>query len=402
MELRELSILGTLILVLLTGCGGSIIEVEPSRVSTTAALADSGANFTPSPVPAVTSSPTPMPTPTSIPKPAPPHAPTPTPIFEPTPAPIATPTPMPTPRVPTITILNASNFSTEEIRSWTQVATAELNYTAPDILGVVWSIGSEIGTTGEVGFPFGKYTQVRTSSELRATADDFDTWVDAAGCTTTDAWRAVENQELKRRVRVWIEGSYDAATAPEACLESRTVTVGANSEQRKDTVQKIYLHEIYHALQVALYEGHCYEIGIGPDGQTGPKPDPIRETKTEAGRWFAEGLAEYFAYVTQAKIKGNTNGVQRMLAAAGAAANESKDLNGEGGIATTGSAAVRLLVERGVITEDQILNASIFETCDWVDTFGSAVPEVIYAKANWHQLQNIGSTWSFTAAALQP
>jgi hypothetical protein len=366
-------------------------------VPTTAPIPTAKPVPTTAPTPTATPMPTAAPIPTATPMPTAAPIPTATPM--PTAAPIPTATPTPAGRVPTITILNATNFSTEEIRIWTQVATANLSYTAPDILGVIWSIGSVIGTTGEVGAPFNKYTQVRDSSELKSTADAFDAWVDAAGCTTTDAWRAVENQELKERVRVWIEGSYDAATAPEACLESRTVTVGASSEQSKDTVQRIYLHETYHALQVALYEGHCYSIE-SYQGESGPRPDPIRDTKSEAGRWFAEGTAEYFAHVTQAQIKGNTNGVQLMLAAAGAAANESKDLNE--GIATSGSAAVRLLVERGVITEDQILNASLFKTCDWVDTFGAAVPEVIHAKANWHQLQNLGGTWGFTAAALQP
>jgi hypothetical protein len=162
-------------------------------------------------------------------------------------------------------------------------------------------------------------------------------------------------------------------------------------------VQLIYLHEAYHALQVALYEGHCYEIAEY-EGEWGPKPDPVRDAKQEAGRWFAEGTAEYFAHLKQAQIKGNTNAVQLMLAKAAAAANESKDINE--GIATTGSAAVRLLVERGIITEEQILDGSLFETCDWVDTFSSTLPEIIHAKANWHQLRNAGGTWGFTATAL--
>jgi hypothetical protein len=88
-----------------------------------------------------------------------------------------------------------------------------------------------------------------------------------------------------------------------------------------------------------------------------------------------------------------------LFAAASSAANESKNINDS--IATTGSAAVRLLVERGVITEEQILKGSLFETCDWIDTFGADVPEVIHAKANWHRIQNIGGTWGFTAAALK-
>ena len=337
---------------------------------------------------------TPMPTATSVP--------TATPLLTETPMPTATAVPTATPippRIPTITILSESNFSTDEIRAWTEVATSRLNYTAPDILGVIWSIGTEIGPTGDVGAPFSQYTQVRTSAELSGIADAVDTWVDATGCNT-EPWPARENSHLKERIRVWIEGSYEASTAAIPCLESRIPLVGAHSKQSDDTVQKIYLHELYHSLQVSLYEGACKEIETGPSGITEPVTDPIREAKSEAGRWFGEGTAEYFAFAIQSQLKGTNNGVQLMLAEAGKSASESKNIN-DGGIATTGSAAVRLLVERGVITEDQILNGSLFQACDWVDTFGATLPEIIHAKANWHQLENVGGTWGFTSTALK-
>ena len=328
-------------------------------------------------------------------------APTRIPLLPETPMPTATAVPTATPippRIPTITILSESNFSTDEIRAWTEVATSRLNYTAPDILGVIWSIGTEIGPTGDVGAPFSQYTQVRTSAELSGIADAVDTWVDATGCNT-EPWPARENSHLKERVRVWIEGSYEASTAAIPCLESRIPLVGAHSKQSDDTVQKIYLHELYHSLQVSLYEGACKEIETGPSGITEPVTDPIREAKSEAGRWFVEGTAEYFAFAIQSQLKGTNNGVQLMLAEAGKSASESKNIND--GIATTGSAAVRLLVERGVITEDQILNGSLFQACDWVDTFGATLPEIIHAKANWHQLENVGGTWGFTSTALK-
>ena len=88
-----------------------------------------------------------------------------------------------------------------------------------------------------------------------------------------------------------------------------------------------------------------------------------------------------------------------MLAAANSVSNESTDINND--VAVSGAAAVRLLIEREVITEDQVISATLFESCDWVDTFASDVPEVIHAKANWHQIENVGGTWGFKTAALQ-
>ena len=127
--------------------------------------------------------------------------------------------------------------------------------------------------------------------------------------------------------------------------------------------------------------------------------EPAEEAKHEAGRWLVEGTADYFSYIVKDQINGTTNGIQLMFAAANSAANESLDINNDQ--ATSSAAAVRLLIERGVITEEEIVSGSIFETCDWVDTFGAAVPSVIHAKANWHQFEYAGGEWGFKSAALQ-
>jgi hypothetical protein len=338
---------------------------------------------------------TPIALPTATPIALPTATPTALPTATPTALPTATPPPAPT-RVPSITGLSASEFTTAQIEAWTKVGVSNLAATPPDILGVIWSIGSEIGKTGDVGSPFSKYTQVRTSSELTEIANATDAWIDASGCDK-DTYRAYENIELKSRLRVWIEGNYDAATAPTPCVDARIAIASGNSEQSSDVIQKIYMHELYHVLQPTLWDG-CMPMGM-KEGYYQPLDAPVLEAKHNAGRWFAEGTAEYFAFLKQAEIKGTANAIPLLFAAASSAANESKNINDS--IATTGSAAVRLLVERGVITEEQILKGSLFETCDWIDTFGADVPEVIHAKANWHRIQNIGGTWGFTAAALK-
>ena len=338
---------------------------------------------TPEPTPTATQIVTPAPTATSVP------APTATSV----PAPTATPAP----KLSSITALSASDVSTASIRAWTEVAVSNLSVPVPNILGIIYSIGNEIGSTGELGSPFNKYTAARPASELSAIADSVDTWIDTSGCAE-NSYRAYENIELKQRLRVWIEGSYDAATAPYPCKESRIAIMGANPTQSADLVQRIYVHELYHTLQQSLMDG-CQTFGVSERGYYEPIDDDEYEAKQQAGRWLAEGTADYFSYIIRDQINGTTNGIQLMLAAANSAANESLDINSDQ--ATSSAAAVRLLIERGVITEEQIVSGSMFETCDWVDTFGAALPSVIHAKANWHQIENVGGTWGFKAAALQ-
>ena len=346
---------------------------------------------TPEPTPTATQIVTPAPTATSVP------APTATSVPAPTATSIPAPTATPAPKLSSITALSASDVSTASIQAWTEVAVSNLSVPVPNILGIIYSIGNEIGSTGELGSPFNKYTAARPASELSAIADSVDTWIDTSGCAE-NSYRAYENIELKQRLRVWIEGSYDAATAPYPCRESRIAIVGANPTQSADLVQRIYVHELYHTLQQSLMDG-CQTFGVSERGYYEPIDDDEYEAKQQAGRWLAEGTADYFSYIIRDQINGTTNGIQLMLAAANSAANESLDINSDQ--ATSSAAAVRLLIERGVITEEQIVSGSMFETCDWVDTFGAALPSVIHAKANWHQIENVGGTWGFKAAALQ-
>ena len=365
--------------------------IEATKTSTPDLILTEMPESTVTPEPAPTATSVPAPTATSVP------APTATSVPAPTATPIPAPTATPAPKLSSITALSASDFSTASIRAWTEVAVSNLTVPTPDILGIIYSIGSEIGKTGELGSPFTKYTAARPSSELSAIADSVDQWIDASGCDE-NSYRAYENIELKQRLRVWIEGSYDAATAPYPCRESRIAIVGANPDQSADLVQRIYVHELYHALQQSLMDG-CQTFGVSEQGYYEPIDDPDYEAKQEAGRWLAEGTADYFSYIIKDQINGTTNGIQLMFAAAAAVANESLDINND--LAPSSAAAVRLLIERGVITEDEIVSGSMFETCDWVDTFGAATPNAIHAKANWHQVENAGGQWGFKASALQ-
>ena len=383
-KLRALTRASLLIVAVTVSCSSSDQGVIDKAVSATLAAAQPATA-----APIGTSTTEPVPTDTPAPEP------TPAPTATPTPVPTATPTPVPDP-VSRISALSASDFSVADIRAWTEAAVLNISLPTPDILGVIWSIGTEIGPTGELGSPFTKYTEIKPASVLSELANSVDTWIDNSGCDA-DSYRAYENIELKQKIRVWIEGSYDAATAPYPCGDSRIAVVGANSSQSYDTIRKIYVHETYHTLQPTLWDG-CQTMGM-VGGYYQPIDEPDREAKFEAARWLAEGTAEYFAHFTVAQIKGATNATQTMLAAANSVSNESTDINND--VAVSGAAAVRLLIEREVITEDQVISATLFESCDWVDTFASDVPEVIHAKANWHQIENVGGTWGFKTAALQ-
>ena len=152
------------------------------------------------------------------------------------------------------------------------------------------------------------------------------------------------------------------------------------------TAQRVYIHELYHALSSYLTT-YC----APPDGQEEPE-------KYDAQGWIAEGTADYFSYVVQAEINGEAHPASAILQAANNDAQESgTDL---GRNAAKSAAAVRLMIERGDLAEADVMGATIFNDCDWADDFSMSNTAAAYARTNWHLIEQSGGTWGFTPAAL--
>ena len=302
-----------------------------------------------------------------------------------------------TPRVPTIQIINLSSLATADIRSWTEVATAKMSAWQADILGVVWPVGAMIREDARDKFdvPFNEMQHVLTDAVLSGLLDDVDAWIDATPCAVDEAaflagdsggWRGEQAQSIKDNVRLWIGGGADAATAPDPCFESRMSIYAFPASETAATAQRVYIHELYHALSSYLTT-YC----APPDGQEEPE-------KYDAQGWIAEGTADYFSYVVQAEINGEAHPASAILQAANNDAQESgTDL---GRNAAKSAAAVRLMIERGDLAEADVMGATIFNDCDWADDFSMSNTAAAYARTNWHLIEQSGGTWGFTAAAL--
>ena len=301
----------------------------------------------------------------------------------------------PTPRnttghVPRIEIVNFSRFTTEEIRHWTEVATAKMSWWQADIHSFVWPLGKMLGEADFPGDdPFNTYEVVLTTAEMDQLTDAYGAWVDAAPClspggTNFGGWQSrAEANKGKARVISWMEGGADVATAPTPCFDSRAVIYAFPAESTDAEGQHTYLHELYHALSNYLQD-YCTEGGeIGVD-------------QYEALRWVAEGTAHYFAYVVAAELNGVADPFSGMFQTARQDALAGEGLN----TADPAAAALRLMVERGDLLESAILDGSIFETCDWPENWQRSNPGVAYAQDNWQQIQFDGDNWGFTEAAL--
>jgi len=182
----------------------------------------------------------------------------------------------------------------------------------------------------------------------------------------------------------WITGGGDAATAPDPCFDERGVIYAFSSESTYSDGRHTYLHELYHALSSYL-QVWCTR---GGEDDT---------DKYERLRWVSEGTAHYFAYYVAGEIGGLDEPFNMMFETAYRGGQD-----GESHIDTAdnAAAALRLMVERGELTESEIIDGSIFETCDWPTQWQTSDPAVAFAKNNWMNIEQSGGTWGFTPAAL--
>ena len=185
-----------------------------------------------------------------------------------------------------------------------------------------------------------------------------------------------------QRVERWIRGGADVATAPDPCLKSRSAVMAWNAEQDVETARHIFFHEAYHGLSNYLLR-QCAPI-LNRD-----------EDSMNDLRWFAEGTADYFSMYMQAQEDERDDLEQRILQRA------TLDLQGDPGL-TLGSntyvqtAAMVLMIKRGIVSEEKIIDGSYFNNCDWIDTFDPSEPQIAYIFENFRNIEASNGTFAYS------
>ena len=147
------------------------------------------------------------------------------------------------------------------------------------------------------------------------------------------------------------------------------ITIDPVRENIPIELQFVFFHEIFHALQIYLpYSDDC-----------------LLSDSPEDSFFLVEGSANYFSWVTVATLQnipkeqlmGEWLTFLRHLIAVGYTTTELKDP----GIAEKAAIGLYLLVQRGDLDEELLLNATIFSTCNG-DYFSSEMMTI--ARQYWY------------------
>lgn len=287
-----------------------------------------------------------------------------------------------------VTFLNLSGILTTDLEQWAEVAENKMASQNARVLTVLYNIGGNLGPEDPdrfAGFPFTPNEVLLTKRQIDDLMAGIEDWLRSDPCMGRIEQRNHLRNEL-RQYRVWLEEGADTSTQRALCEETRFVMMAFESGGPIWDLQRFLVHELYHAFQQDL-EGDCNET-IDRRGRGDHVPVVV------------EGAAEYFTFFTAGELYNDPDTVSTMLKEAKTATtlDQSDDVMGSG-MATRAAALVRLMIERGQLDHQSIIDGSFFHNCQRSKLDGSN-PEFRYAMDNWNQIEQEGTEWKFTASAL--
>jgi hypothetical protein len=271
---------------------------------------------------------------------------------------------------PGISLVNVSDVSTADIKSWTDAMSLKMASQTANILSVSWNVGEHV-SEGGFSRPFNTHQVTVTQDQIENIMGQITSWM-----ATTCASSETQTEELTN-FRDYLENGADSSAHLAICGEYRIVLMAFSSSMSAADRKALVIHEFYHAFQHDLADESCSE----------------KRDSSVNGNWIVEGATDYF---TTIEIHGAAAGISKMLEKGLEAYNTDSDTSIAGSaIAARGAAGIRYLIEKGSIQESDILDASFFHSCKSENDFTDSNAKIVETKENWYKIKNNSGTYSF-------
>ena len=298
-----------------------------------------------------------------------------------------------------IDLINFSATPDSDLKNWANFASDKMSERTSNILVVGYNIGEATG--GEIpGMPFGTHEVILSQSEIDLIMAQIEEWMLNDSCMGRDDQRGHRNGELEN-YRLWLENGGDVSTQRGLCEETRFVMMAWRDDMPTWDLQNFLLHELYHAFQRDI-QSDCNDI---IDRQGGG----------EHVHAVVEGAADYFTYFTADEIYTDEDRrnygrldykspADSLMKEAGGSIERTgtNDVTGEG-LATRAAVMVRLMVEKGWLSHESILDGSFNHNCARAD-LNPSNPDFVFAWENWFRFEVVQNTnnreWRFLDSVL--
>lgn len=295
---------------------------------------------------------------------------------------------------PSIQIVNYSRHSTDDIENWVAFAESKMQSRGSRIFVLIYPVGAQIEPEKRIRSDyadqvFREHEVLLSGDQIESILGEIETWFRGDHCST-DNRKSLGLSDY----RTWLEKGADASTMHGLCETTRVVMMAITQQMRDhETIEDFYYflsHELYHAFQQDLEdEGEC------------------RHKRNQAGRnsnsvWMYEGAAHYFGTWLVAEEYGKTNYRSEILESAKLAferQGNSQRLGWDTEPDKLGAAALSLMIEHDMVTEESILDGSLFHECARELEFDHNSLEIQHIKNSWHLIKNDGEVFHFKKEA---
>ena len=291
-----------------------------------------------------------------------------------------------------IKIINYTDYSINDLENWIYLAESKMISRRARILFFISPVGERKRPEKPVRSDYADQVFVEhevllTQNDIEIILDQVEDWFTGDPC--------LDSRDIRRNLsdyRTWLENGADASTMHGVCEETRVVAMGVTENMRfyepLENFQNFLIHELYHAFQQDLeMEGKCQDMRD-------------RDPRNSNTRWLMEGAAHYFATWLVAEIHDKTNYLSQILDIAYHSFERSGEQIYDAEPDKWGAAALSLMVKQNLITEDSILDGSLFHNCDRELVFNNNNPEIQKIKDSWNLIEKVGDTYRFNQQAL--
>ena len=294
-----------------------------------------------------------------------------------------------------IDLINFSATPTSDLLNWANFAADKIAERTANILVVTYNIGEYV--EDEIpGMPFSTNEVILSKPEIDLLMTQIEQWMLSDPCMGRNEERGHLNEELES-YRFWLENGADTSTQRGLCERTRFVMMAWKDGMPTWDLQKFLVHELYHAFQRDI-ANDCSDI-------------VERQGRGEYIHAVVEGAADYFTYLTADELYTDEdrknydriaykNPLDVLLRDAKDLMDEdgTNDVTGSG-IATRAAVMLRLMVEKGWLSHESILDGSFHHNCARAE-LNPSNPEFVYAWENWFRIEEQNGVYKFEDSVL--
>ena len=297
-----------------------------------------------------------------------------------------------------LAVINYTSCPTESIISWSQAASEMMVSRKSNVLVFLYPVGDDTGDSFLSGIDFRKHDVVMSLEDQEALLGDIELWLRADGCVGDEFFDPASDGGYEFAMwRDWVEQGADAGATHLLCPTTRVVAMGITPQMVEEgelELKRFLNHELYHAFQQDLeIEGKCRELS--EDEATANTP------------WMVEGGAHYFSSFVTGVVRpdglvssGEATEDQRirmeiLREALRVYEDETPELH-ESGPDKKGAAALLLMVDKGLITHEEIMDGSFFTDCKREFLYPASSPEIQDIRDSWYQIVGTDGRYEFS------